>query len=113
MDILEKRFDAPQALRLSVEEDGVEVGRASLFFITNDLHDEPYAVLEDVFVEESHRGKGIGTALSKKAIEKAEELGCRKLLAQSRYGREKVHALYESLGFRDYGKNFRIDFITD
>lgn len=99
-----------KAIKFSMQEDGKEVGRASLFLIINGLHDKPYGLMEDVFVDESQRGKGLGTALIKKVIEEAGKQGCTKLIAQSRYEKTSVHALYERLGFTDHGKNFRMDF---
>ena len=99
-----------KAIRFSVDENGKEIGRASLFLITNDLHDQPYGLLEDVFVDESARSRGIGTELVNAVIEESKSRGCYKLIGQSRYGRESVHKLYEHLGFKDHGKNFRMDF---
>ncbi len=86
------------------------VGRAYLFLIRNNLHKEPYGLLEDVFVEEKYRRQGIGKILVKKVIEKAKELGCYKLVATSRFEREYVHKFYEDLGFKKWGYEFRIDF---
>jgi len=43
--------------------------------IYNDLHPEPYGLLEDVFVEEEFRGQGIGKSLVRAVIEKAKEVG--------------------------------------
>jgi GNAT superfamily N-acetyltransferase len=89
--------------------EGKIIGRAFLFLVYNDLHPKPYGLLEDVFVEEKYRGKGIGKELVKKVIEKAKELGCYKLIATSRFERENVHQLYENLGFKKWGYEFRID----
>jgi GNAT superfamily N-acetyltransferase len=89
--------------------EGKIIGRAFLFLIYNDLHSKPYGLLEDVFVEEEYRGKGIGKELVKKVIEKAKEFGCYKLIATSRFGRENVHQLYENLGFKKWGYEFRMD----
>lgn len=86
------------------------VGRAFLFLIYNDLHQKPYGLLEDVFVLEDYRGQGIGKELVKAVIAKAKELGCYKLIATSRFARERVHRLYENLGFQKWGYEFRIDF---
>ena len=99
-----------KAIRFSIMDGENEVARASLFLITNDLHKEPYGLLEDVFVEESARGKGYGTEIVQAVIDKARDIGCYKLIGQSRYGRERVHELYMRLGFEDHGKNFRLDF---
>jgi GNAT superfamily N-acetyltransferase len=89
--------------------DGKRVGRAFLFIIYNDLHQKPYGLLEDVFVEEEYRGKGIGKELVKQVIKKAKEIGCYKLIATSRFEREHVHRLYENLGFKKWGYEFRLD----
>lgn len=111
MEILEKIENKSYAIKFSINKDGLEVGRSRLYLIYNDLHKEPYGLLEDVFVLEQYRALGYGKKLVEAVIEKARELGCTKLVGQSRYGRDKVHKLYENLGFKDYGKNFRIDFI--
>jgi GNAT superfamily N-acetyltransferase len=89
--------------------EGKIIGRALFFLIYNDLHPKPYGLLEDVFVEEKYRGKGIGKKLVQRVIEKAKELGCYKLIATSRFERENVHRLYENLGFKKWGYEFRID----
>ncbi|KKU81503.1 MAG: hypothetical protein UY07_C0016G0002 [Parcubacteria group bacterium GW2011_GWA1_47_8] len=91
-------------------EDKVEVARAYLYILTNDLHVEPFGLLEDVFVDDRMRGQGVGTDLIKKVIKAAEEAGCYKIIATSRKERGKVHALYERLGFVEHGKEFRINF---
>jgi GNAT superfamily N-acetyltransferase len=93
-----------------IEENGKEIGRAYLYIIFNDLHKDPFGFLEDVFVNENHRGKGIGSKLVEKVIEEAKKENCYKLICTSRYKNTKVHKLYESFGFKDHGKEFRMDF---
>ncbi len=88
---------------------GKVVGRAYLYVMTNDLHEQPFGLMEDVFVEEEHRGGEIGTALVKRVIAEAKRLTCYKLVATSRHARGRVHDMYLRLGFADYGKEFRID----
>jgi len=90
--------------------DGVVVGRAFLFVISNDLHDKSYGLLEDIWVEPNFQGKDIGTELVKSVIEKCKSEGLYKLLATSRKSREQVHSWYERLGFDKYGHAFRMDF---
>ena len=99
-----------KAIRVAVSEDGTEIGHAYIFLITNDLHQEPYGLLEDLMVDESQRHNGIGTKLIKQAILESKKAGCYKLLATSRYSRENVHRLYEGLGFKKIGHEFRLDF---
>ncbi len=98
------------AVRITAQENGQEVGRAWLYIIYNDLHKEPYGFLEDVFVDDSQRGNGLGTELVEKVIDEARKIGCYKLICSSRFGREKLHAWYEKLGFKKHGVEFRIDF---
>mgnify|MGYP001156995482 CR=1 FL=1 len=86
------------------------VARATIVLVENELHDKPYALLEDVFVEEEYRGQGNGRKISQMAIDKAKELGCYKIVCTSRYGRDYVHGLYESLGMKKHGYSFRLDF---
>jgi GNAT superfamily N-acetyltransferase len=78
--------------------------------MTNGLHERPFGLLEDVFVEPDHRGGEIGTALVKRVIAEAKRRRCYKLIATSRHARDRVHALYARLGFTDHGKEFRMDF---
>lgn len=107
---LKKTEKSSQAIKIEAEKDGKIVGRAYLYLIYNDLHQAPYGLLEDVFVEDSERGQGTGTELVKAVIEEAKAQGCYKLVGCSRYSRPNVHKWYESFGFQDYGKQFRMDF---
>lgn len=97
-------------IKFETKVGGRVVGRAYLYLIKNDLYSKPYGLLEDVFVEEEFRGQGIGKKLVEMVIEKARELGCYKLIATSRFERENVHRLYQNLGFKKHGFEFRIDF---
>jgi GNAT superfamily N-acetyltransferase len=100
---------AAQGIRFSVRVDGVEVARAYLYLMNNDLHQEPFGLMEDVFVDESQRCEGLGTKLVNEVVTAAKESGCYKLIATSRDSRPKVHDLYRRLGFSDHGREFRID----
>jgi len=95
--------------RLSIKRGGKEVARAFLYILGNDLHQEPFGLMEDVYVDVSLRGKSIGSFLIVKVIERARALGCYKLIATSRHVRHKVHELYLKLGFVNYGVEFRMD----
>jgi len=99
-----------KGVKLTIQEEGKEIARASLYMIKNDLHKTPFGLLEDVFVDETKHGEGIGTTLVKEAIEEAKKQKCYKLICTSRYEKPKVHELYLKLGFIDHGKEFRMDF---
>lgn len=98
-------------IRFSLQDEtGQEVGRAYLYIMENDLHTAPFGLMEDVFIDSSKRGTGIGSELIKKVIKEAQKRGCYKLIATCRHSRPKVHKLYENLGFKNHGIEFRIDF---
>ncbi len=105
----EKRDIDAKGVRVSVTIDELEVGRAYIYLMHNDLHDQPFALMEDVYVDETYRGKGIGSEIVRKVIESAREANCYKLIATSRVSRPKVHELYQRLGFTKHGVEFRID----
>jgi ribosomal protein S18 acetylase RimI-like enzyme len=83
---------------LVARSEGEIVGMLTLvtFFIPTGLR----AWIEDVVVDNSVRGKGIGTALTRKAIDIAKEQGARTVDLTSRPSRQAAHNLYEGLGFR-------------
>ena len=98
-----------KGIRFSTEVDGKEVARAFLYILFNNLHEEPFAFLEDVHVNENLRGYGIGTQLLDQVISEAKKRGCYKIVATSRHSRTKVHKLYKHLGFKNQGIEFRLD----
>jgi len=108
MEIKQKIIKA-NGIILSVEDNGREVAHAYLYILSN-LHDRPFGLMEDVYVSENCRGKGLGTKLIEELIKVAKQNDCYKLIGTSRYEREKVHGLYERLGFKDWGKEFRMEF---
>lgn len=57
------------------------------------------ATLEDLVVDESQRGKGIGKMLMNEMIKKAREEGVTYIDLTSRPKREAANHLYQSLGF--------------
>jgi len=107
MKIDKKRVES-YGIKFFVEKDGKEVARAFLYIMNNDLKKEPFGFLEDVFVDEQLRGQGIGTEILKTVIEEAKKLNCYKIVATSRHERPAVHKLYEKLGFKNFGIEFKM-----
>ena len=58
------------------------------------------AWIEDVVVDAAARGKGIGEALTRAALERAAELGARTVDLTSRPSREAANRLYQRVGFK-------------
>lgn len=68
------------------------------------------AWIEDVVVDESARGRGIGAALNRHAIEIARQAGARTVDLTSRPDREAANRLYARLGFAQRATNvYRLD----
>ncbi len=109
--IVEKRkIPSREAIKFFIKDNDKEVGYAFLYFIYNQSHDYHYGLLEDVFVDESYRVNGLGTKLVMAVIEEAKNNNCKYIMGTSRYSRPHVHKWYEKIGFKDYGKKFRMDF---
>jgi ribosomal protein S18 acetylase RimI-like enzyme len=58
------------------------------------------AWIEDVVVDESARGQGVGAALTQEAVRLARADGARSVDLTSRPSREAANRLYERLGFQ-------------
>lgn len=110
MNILSQEEHKGYAIKFTAEDAGKIIGRAYLYLIYNDLHAEPYGLMEDVFVDETYRGKGVGSQLVRALIAEAKARGCYKLIGTSRHARGDVHEWYKSLGFKEYGIEFRMGF---
>lgn len=69
----------------------------------------PFALVEDVVVDEAARGEGVGRAMMEFAMRRATAAGCYKLVLSSNVAREAAHRFYEGLGFRKHGFSFVVD----
>jgi len=58
------------------------------------------AVVEDLIVDESQRGKGLGTKIMNELIEWAKIQGCQTIELTTNPKREAANALYQKLGFQ-------------
>jgi ribosomal protein S18 acetylase RimI-like enzyme len=68
------------------------------------------AWIEDVVVDDSVRGRGVGAALNRAAIAEARRRGAKNVSLTSRSSREAANRLYRRLGFEPYDTNlYRFD----
>lgn len=95
--------------RFSVEHDDREVAHAYLYIMSNEAQPVPFGLMDDVIVDVSVRGQGIGTELVDAVIEAAKAEHCYKLLGISRDSRPEIDELYRRRGFFERGTEFRID----
>ena len=63
------------------------------------------AWIEDVVVDESARGQGVGEALNTTAIDEARRRGAKNVSLTSRASRDSANRLYQRLGFKPYDTN--------
>jgi GNAT superfamily N-acetyltransferase len=87
------------------------VGTTDVIVVPNLTHGgKPYANVENVVVDASVRGQGIGRALMEAAIAHARAHGCYKVGLTSNLARTAAHQLYESLGFEASAHGYRLYF---
>ena len=92
-----------------IDDDNKVVGKVYLYLIWNYNRGKYYGLVEDLYVSIPYRKKGIGKKLIERLIESANQHGCYKVIATSRFEREYVHKFYEDLGLKKWGYEFRID----
>jgi ribosomal protein S18 acetylase RimI-like enzyme len=84
-------------LFIAIDDGGTIVAMATLvtFRIPTGLR----AWIEDVVVDETARGQGVGMAVTEAMVARARELGCRTVDLTSRPAREAANRLYRRAGF--------------
>jgi ribosomal protein S18 acetylase RimI-like enzyme len=84
-------------LFIALDDDGTVVAIATLvnFRIPTGLR----GWIEDVVVDESARGQGIGEAVTQAMLDRARELGCLTVDLTSRPSRDVANRLYQRAGF--------------
>jgi ribosomal protein S18 acetylase RimI-like enzyme len=89
----------PAVALLVARVDGRIVGTLTL--VRFPLPTGERAWIEDVVVDESARGQGVGEALTTEALRLAEASGARTVDLTSRPSREAANRLYQRLGFQE------------
>jgi ribosomal protein S18 acetylase RimI-like enzyme len=83
--------------------DGLIVG--SLTLVVFAIPTAVRAWIEDVVVDESARGNGVGEALNRAALERAQQAGAHTVDLTSRPAREAANRLYRRIGFEPRDTN--------
>ena len=90
------------------EQDGRVVGTFVLYILPNmTRHGRPAAILENIVVDEAHRGQGIGRAMLEFARDLALARGCYKLSLTSNAKRADAHEFYRRCGMLQAWGDFR------
>lgn len=95
---IQEIVESQAVILLMARDEGKLVGALSLvvFRIPTGVR----AWIEDVIVDSSQRGKGVGEALTRAAIDRARELGVKTVDLTSRPSREAANRLYQRVGFQ-------------
>ena len=110
----ERRFaevlaDRSQRVLVAEEEGGAVAGTLTLVVVPNLAHGgAPYAIVENVVVDEARRGSGVGSALVREAVSRARAAGAYKLSLTANLSREAAHGFYRSLGLEETHKGFEV-----
>lgn len=117
-DAHRKAFDDvaadPRQQLLVVEDGGALLATAVLAVIPNIGHGgRPWAIIENVVVDEPARGRGVGEMLIRHIVEQARAAGCYKVALTSRAFRTDAHRFYERLGFERTSAGFRYTLVPD
>lgn len=93
---------------LFVAEQGTRIVGSYAFLVMHNLGHlgAPSAIVEDVVVDPTLHGQGIGQAMMRHAMDEARTAGCYKLMLSSNAKRSRAHAFYEQLGFERHGVSF-------
>lgn len=86
-----------------VMESGKIIGLATLLLLVRAAGTS--ARIEDVILDKTHRGKGLGKKLGEKLIERAKARGAYSIHLTSRSDRTAANALYKKLGFESRDTN--------
>jgi ribosomal protein S18 acetylase RimI-like enzyme len=95
-------------LFMARDDDGRYIGTLTLALFL--IPTARRAWIEDVIVDESARGKGVGEALNRAALDRAKQEGAKTVDLTSRPSREAANRLYQRIGFKARDTNvYRYD----
>lgn len=103
-DRLKMRWDEiwndPNLHYFVVEDNGEIISSCTISIIKNLTRNlRPYGLIENVVTHPNYRNKGFGTMVLKKAIEKAKEYNCYKVMLLTGSKKEETLRFYEGAGF--------------
>jgi len=101
-------IDNPNSVLFIAELDGEDDARSVVGSLTLAFYRIPTGLkawIEDVVVDESARGLGVGEALNVAAIDESRQRGAKNVSLTSRSSREAANRLYQRLGFEPYETN--------
>ena len=98
---------------LLAEDEGQVVGLLSLSFRHTLFHPAPSALLDELVVEQGHRGRGVGRQLMAEAIERCRAAGCCEIEVGTERSNEAAQKFYRQHGFSHEAVLFELEFAED
>jgi GNAT superfamily N-acetyltransferase len=99
-DVFTTILDRPGLHLYVLEDDSAIVATTYLNLIPNLTRGgSPYGVIENVVVDASRRGTGLGKEIMGATLQAAWDAGCYKVMLQTGSRRESTHAFYRRCGF--------------
>ncbi len=108
-DSFKSVFENSNSFIYVAEENKKLIGLATMSLRYVVRYAKPILQLEELFVLEEHRKKGIGKKFVEILLEKAKELKCRSIYIESRIELTPAHQFYENLGYKKNGYYFKKD----
>jgi len=94
---------------LVAEIKGVVVGFVNFTTRKTILHRSLSGLIDELIVDKSYRGKGVGKQLLSSAIKKSRKLGCCEVEVSTEKTNAKAREFYRQCGFTERGVFFEID----
>ncbi len=107
--LLEDQIKSASCDVLIAENETKIIASGMLYYVDIPARGRPFAFMEGLVVDESARGQGAGTQMITEFINLARRKDCYKVIFTSGFDREETHKLYEKLGFKKWGYEFRMD----
>jgi len=105
----EDLINDPNCDVLAAVEGEKVVAAGMIFYIHVPVRGRSFALVEGLVVDENARGQGVGTLMLTEFVNLARKRDCYKIIFTSGFDRQEAHALYEKLGFKKWGYEFRMD----
>ena len=103
--------ESPDNMLYVAEVGGEVIGTFQTTLITSLLgRGAAFMKIEAVHVRPGTRGKGVGSAMMRFAVEQARQTGARSVQLTSNKARHAAHLFYERLGFEESHVGFKLKF---
>ena len=89
---------------VAVDDAGLVIGTMQLDFRLTTWEAATYAYIEDFFVEEQHRGQGVGSAMLQLARQLSRQWGCVRMDLDVLQSSVDTRRFYERHGFENQGR---------